>query len=266
MQKASLIGHTIEAYSEFANNSIIPADAVLRRFFMNRKYLGSSDRRAIATAYFGSIKNFLRLEAIQQDAFPSEIHKAELVIAAYFIVFENISSMEMQQLLRNLPNEFASDYPLAVFTAMEDRQREEQRLFLLPKTERLSILYSFPLWFVKEIEHEYDTDTEALLASLNAEAPTVLRVNTAIASRNELQEELGSLGIETELSKLSDYGLVLEKRLNVWDLAPFKRGAFEIQDEASQLVAPFADIHSKRIKILDACAGAGGKTLHFSSL
>ena len=68
MQKASLIGHIIEVYSEFANNSAIPADAVLRRFFLNRKYLGAGDRRQIASAYFNAIKNFLRLEAIAQDA------------------------------------------------------------------------------------------------------------------------------------------------------------------------------------------------------
>src|SRR5690349_12182429 len=89
MHKGSLFGHIIEAYSEFAKNSAVPADAVLRRFFMNRKYLGAGDRRAIASAYFGAIKNFLRLEAIAQDAHPSDIHKSELIIAGYFIVFEN---------------------------------------------------------------------------------------------------------------------------------------------------------------------------------
>ncbi|MFI5263755.1 MAG: hypothetical protein ACHQM6_04490, partial [Candidatus Kapaibacterium sp.] len=77
MLRSSLVGHIIEAYSEFANNSAIPADSVLRRFFLHRKYLGSTDRRAIAAAYFGSIKNFLRLEAIAQDAFPTEVHIPE---------------------------------------------------------------------------------------------------------------------------------------------------------------------------------------------
>ena len=101
---------------------------------------------------------------------------------------------------------------------------------------------------------------------MNSEAPTVLRVNTLVTTRDELRKELAENGIETELSKVSEYALLLHKRLNVWDLPSFKHGAFEIQDEASQLVAPFADIHSKRIKILDACAGAGGKTLHLSSI
>lgn len=267
MEKASLVGHTIEAYSEFANNSAVPADAVLRRFFFNRKYLGSKDRRVIASAYFGAIKNFLRLEAIAQDAFSTEVHKPELIVSAYFILFEHEEPEQMRLNLTKLSNEFRSDYPRQAFEAMADRSREEFRLLALPVEERLSILYSFPVWFVKEIESEYgSTDTAALLRELNAEAPTVLRTNTTIISRDELRKELAEQGIETELSKISEDGLILQKRINIWDQAAFKRGAFEVQDEASQLVAPFAKIHSNRIKILDACAGAGGKTLHFSSL
>jgi 16S rRNA (cytosine967-C5)-methyltransferase len=266
MQKSSLIGHIIEVYSEFAGNSNIPADAVLRRFFLNRKYLGAGDRRQIASAYFGAIKNFLRLEAIAQDAFPSEIHKPELIIAAYFIVFESESAKDVQQYINNLSNEFQQEYPLEIFQEMADREREEMRLRGLPDNERLSIQQSFPLWFIDEIDKEYKDESESLLVSLNGEAPTVLRVNTTITNRDELRKELAEQGIESKLSKISEYGLILQKRINIWDLPSFKRGAFEIQDEASQLVAPFADIHSKRVKILDACAGAGGKTLHFSTL
>jgi len=266
MQKTSLIGHIIEVYSEFANNSAIPADAVLRRFFLNRKYLGAGDRRQVASAYFGAIKNYLRLEVIAQDASPSEIHKPELIIAAYFIVFDHASAKDMQQFIKGLPNEFKYDYHLEVFEMMADREREEQRLYLLSKSERLSIFQSFPAWFVREIDDEYGDDAEALLSALNGEASTVLRVNTTVTTRDKLRKEILEQGVESELSQISEYGLILRKRINVWDLAAFKRGAFEIQDEASQLVAPFADIHSKRIKILDACAGAGGKTLHLSAL
>src|SRR5579872_604183 len=266
MQKASLIGHIIEVYSECANNSAIPADAVLRRFFLNRKYLGAGHRRQIASAYFNAIKNFLLLEAIAQDAYPSGIHKPELIIAAYFIVFEQAGAKDMQEYIKSLTNSFRHEYPFGIFQTMEDRDREERRLRSLSIDERLSILHSFPLWFIKEITKEYRDNAESILATLNKEAPTVLRVNTTIISREQLRKELSDQGIETELSVISPYGLILHKRINVWDLLSFKRGAFEVQDEASQLVVPFTDIHLNRIKILDACAGAGGKTLHFSSL
>src|SRR5207237_4955504 len=95
---------------------------------------------------------------------------------------------------------------------------------------------------------------------------TILRVNTLVSNRQTLRTELASHGIESELSKISPDGLILKKRMNVWDLKAFKDGWFEVQDEASQHVAPLADIDSKRIKILDACAGSGGKTLHLAAL
>ncbi|MEP7233826.1 MAG: class I SAM-dependent methyltransferase [Ignavibacteriota bacterium] len=267
MQKASLIGHTIEAYTIFAQNSSVPADAVLRRFFLGRKYLGSTDRRAIASAYFGAIKNFLRLEAIAQDAYPSEVHKPDLIIAAFSIVFEGEDPEHVRSYLSELTGPDSRGYPRQPFQIMADRGREQVRLASLSTAERLSVLHSFPEWFVSAIIAEYDeASAENILIGLNAEAPTSLRVNTAMISREALQQELAEQGIETEISAISDDGIILRKRMNIWDLASFKRGAFEIQDEASQLVAPFAAISSNRIKLLDACAGAGGKTLHFSSL
>ena len=54
--------------------------------------------------------------------------------------------------------------------------------------------------------------------------------------------------------------------MNVMGLSAFKRGAFEVQDEASQMVAPFANVEKSNVKVLDACAGAGGKTLHLAAL
>ncbi|MEI8133455.1 MAG: methyltransferase domain-containing protein [bacterium] len=266
MQQSSLIGHVIEVYSEFANNSIVPADIVMRRFFVNRKYLGAGDRRNISSAYYGTIKNFLRLEAIAKDGFQSDEHRAELVVAAYFIRFEHVTADAMQSLLRTLPIERAYDYPLSVFMTMADENRETNRLQSLGKIERLSVLYSAPIWFVEELIQAHSENIESVLQSLNEEAPTVLRCNTLLQSRDELRAELTAQGIVTALSTISDSALILEKRINVAEVAAFKRGEFEIQDEASQLVAPTADIHSKKIKVLDACAGAGGKTLHLAAL
>ena len=58
----------------------------------------------------------------------------------------------------------------------------------------------------------------------------------------------------------------LLNRANVFDFKSFRRGLFEMQDEASQLVVPFAQIRKTSIKVLDACAGAGGKTLHLAGV
>ena len=60
MRPSSLFGHAIEVFAEFQANPFIPADAVIRRFFHERKYLGAKDRRFIADVYFeASLKGSL---------------------------------------------------------------------------------------------------------------------------------------------------------------------------------------------------------------
>lgn len=259
MQLSSLFGHAIEVYSEFRDNPAIPADAVIRRFFLERKYLGAKDRRFIADTYFGTIKNWRRLEAIVQDCF-GEI-AAQSTIAAFAIVFRGES-------VENIREAFVKfQLPTDSLARLADRDRETMRLGELPIEERLGILYSFPTWFVTRLSEEYGSEkVEAVLTSLNGEAPTSIRANTTLTSREELQTEFENVGIETTPSEIAPDALILAKRVNVFGLPEFQRGAFEVQDEASQLIAPFANIRKTAIKALDACAGAGGKTLHLSAL
>jgi 16S rRNA (cytosine967-C5)-methyltransferase len=150
---------------------------------------------------------------------------------------------------------------------MADVKREEERLAELPKDKKISVYYSMPLWFVKAIEREYgEEETDRILPSLNEEAHTVIRANTLVSSRNELKDIFEAAGIKAAPSKLADNALILSKRINAMEYPAFRKGGFEIQDEASQLVAPMAHIESLKPRILDACAGAGGKTLHFAAL
>ncbi|HET9136232.1 MAG TPA: hypothetical protein VFO76_06310, partial [Candidatus Kapabacteria bacterium] len=266
MTKSSLLGHTIEAFTRFLQKSGLPADITIRTYFRERKYLGSTDRRFIGDVYFGAIKQFERLRSITADALPTSDIQPQLIIAAYCLVFRDESPKELRNIISGLPGNIARNYPLGVFEKIVDRPYEENRLSVLPSAERMSIYYSFPLWFVTHLELEYGAETETLLKSLNEEAKTNLRVNRTLTTRDALQKILSDAGLRTSISSLAEDALILEKRTNVWDLKAFKDGLFEIQDEASQLVAPFANINSNRIRILDACSGAGGKTLHFSSL
>jgi len=265
MQPSSLYGHAVEVYSEFRNNPAIPADAVIRRFFLERKYLGAKDRRFIADTYFGTIKNWRRLEALVRDCFEdvadeSIAHEAR-TIAAFAIVFRGESSENTREAFVKFR------LPTDALARLADRDRESARLAGFEKDERLGILYSFPTWFVNRVSEEYGSENvEAILDSLNGEAPTAIRANTILTSREELQTEFQNVGIEATPSEISPDALVLSKRVNVFGLPEFQRGAFEVQDEASQLVAPFAHIRKTAIKALDACAGAGGKTLHLSAL
>ncbi len=133
----------------------------------------------------------------------------------------------------------------------------------IPEIER-AVVQSIPDWIDELGERELGERWPAEIAALNREAPVVLRANTLKTSRDELRARLSELGFETTLIENLPDALQLSERKAVTRTELYKAGLFEIQDAASQMVAPFADAVSG-MKVLDACAGAGGKTLHLAA-
>jgi 16S rRNA (cytosine967-C5)-methyltransferase len=103
------------------------------------------------------------------------------------------------------------------------------------------------------------------ISAQNQQADVILRVNTLKITKEELQSKLYDENIETEFIKGYPSTLKLKERANVFMTDAFKKGYFEVQDASSQLVAEFLDV-KPGMKVVDTCAGAGGKTLHIASL
>lgn len=127
-----------------------------------------------------------------------------------------------------------------------------------------AIFQSIPDWMDElgfaELSFKWNKEIEAL----NNQAAVVLRTNTLKTTTRNLQMQLSKEGIETENIIDSD-ALILKERKNIFTSPLFKQGMFEIQDASSQLVATFLRVEPG-MTIIDACAGAGGKTLHISAL
>lgn len=123
---------------------------------------------------------------------------------------------------------------------------------------------SIPDWLdevgVKELGKKWDKE----LAALNEQAEVILRVNSLLATLPEVQKTLSEEGIETETIKGYPDALKLVERANVFGTEAFKKGYFEVQDASSQLVAPYLEVEPG-MRVVDACAGAGGKTLHLAA-
>ncbi|WP_417290060.1 RsmB/NOP family class I SAM-dependent RNA methyltransferase [Corallibacter sp.] len=125
---------------------------------------------------------------------------------------------------------------------------------------------SLPDWLDELGEKELGNDIWTKeISALNEQADVILRVNTLKTTKEKLQGELFDLGIETEFLKDYPNALKLKERANVFSTEAFKNGLFEVQDASSQLVADFLDI-KPGMRVVDTCAGAGGKTLHLASL
>lgn len=102
------------------------------------------------------------------------------------------------------------------------------------------------------------------IAALNQQADVILRTNTLKIQKEQLQAFLAKDEIETEVLEGYPDALRLKERKNVFTTQAFKDGLFEVQDASSQLVAPFLEVKPGQ-RVVDACAGAGGKSLHLAS-
>ena len=101
--------------------------------------------------------------------------------------------------------------------------------------------------------------------ALNTQASVVLRVNRLQTNPKTLQNELAAEGIETVSHQNYPDALILLERANVFETNAFQRGLFEVQDASSQMVASFTKANPG-MQVIDACAGAGGKSLHLAAL
>ncbi|MDK7374568.1 methyltransferase domain-containing protein [Weeksella virosa] len=128
-----------------------------------------------------------------------------------------------------------------------------------------AVAQSFPDWLYALGEKELGEQWIKELEALNQQAPTVIRVNTLKIDRKSLHKELKENKIKTHiLSKFQD-ALELDEKMNIFRTDAFQNGFFEVQDAGSQLIAPFLRVEPGQ-RVIDACAGAGGKTLHLASL
>jgi 16S rRNA (cytosine967-C5)-methyltransferase len=125
---------------------------------------------------------------------------------------------------------------------------------------------SIPDWMDELGEKELGIEVwNKEIAAQNLPAKVILRVNTLKTTREKLRAILMDLDIETLVEKDYPDALILKERANVFLTDAFKDGLFEVQDASSQLVAAFLEVEPG-MRVVDTCAGAGGKTLHLASM
>lgn len=125
---------------------------------------------------------------------------------------------------------------------------------------------SLPDWLDEIGEKELGKKWDKVIQALNQKPNMVLRANTLKTNTKELQQLLAEENIkETSLVTWSPDAIELKFSRNVFRTEAFHKGLFEVQDAASQMVSEFLNVKSG-MRVVDACAGAGGKTLHLAAL
>ena len=115
------------------------------------------------------------------------------------------------------------------------------------------------------MKEEYPYSVDEMMGYLNQPNFVVLRPNQTRIGAEDLKHHLNSESIECEPLSGCPGALILPQRTNVFRTSAFQHGLFEVQDGSSQWVCHFLQVEPG-MKVIDACAGAGGKSLHIADL
>jgi 16S rRNA (cytosine967-C5)-methyltransferase len=126
--------------------------------------------------------------------------------------------------------------------------------------------FSFPDWLAGILLRELGPQSaDAFGRAINVPGPVTLRANSLVGTREDLAKRLVEEGVDTVPGRWSPLALhVTSPRPNLFGLRAWREGAFEVQDEGSQLIAPLLELRPGET-VLDFCAGAGGKALQLAA-
>lgn len=133
--------------------------------------------------------------------------------------------------------------------------------------DKLATLLSYPSWMVERWVDQHGIQTaEQICRAGNRRPPLVLRVNRLKTSREQAVRLLENTKIHAAVSQISPDGIILHGfRGNPAGIPGFAEGWFQVQDESAQLVSLLLQCHGNN-RILDACAGLGGKATHIAEI
>lgn len=129
----------------------------------------------------------------------------------------------------------------------------------------LAIEESWPDWLAEVAEKELGSAWPSIAKASNIPAEVFLRTNSLKIKRAELLQQLEEEHCPARPLEANEVGIILEKRKNTFRLDSFQSGYFEVQDGGSQMIAPYLQVEPG-MRVIDACAGAGGKALHLAAL
>ena len=213
-----------------------PADAVVSRYFRDHRELGPRERATLAETAYNVLRNKLRFDHFAPSGSgPKERRMAILGFHG------------PRDFLHSALNDTESAWLKACDAVKPADLLDRHR-------------HNLPEWLVAPLRAQLGEAFWPLAESLLRPAPLDLRVNALTDKRGDVQKELKLAGIQAAPTAYSPWGLRIDGKPALTRLDAFARGAIEVQDEGSQLLALLLDAKRGEM-VVDFCAGAGGKTL-----
>ncbi|MCM5571319.1 16S rRNA (cytosine(967)-C(5))-methyltransferase RsmB [Burkholderiaceae bacterium FT117] len=123
--------------------------------------------------------------------------------------------------------------------------------------------WNHPRWWIEQLRRDHPADWQAVLAAADRPPPMVLRVNLRHGSVPAYLDRLERAGLAA--ARVGEQALRLERAVPVDALPGWSDGDVSVQDAGAQLAAPLLAPRDGE-RVLDACAGPGGKTTHLLEL
>ncbi|MEJ5990707.1 RsmB/NOP family class I SAM-dependent RNA methyltransferase [Ramlibacter sp. PS3R-8] len=213
-----------------------PADATVARFFREHRSLGPRERATLTDTVYAVVRRKLLYEHLAGSG--SGARERRLAILGFAAPRDFLKSALTEQEKAWLDACDAVD-PATLL----ERHR-----------------HNLPEWLATALKEQVGDDFWPLVQSLGELAPLDLRVNALTDKRDDVLQELALAGIPAKPTPYSPWGLRLDGKPSLAKVDAFARGAVEVQDEGSQLLALLTDARRGQM-VVDFCAGAGGKTL-----
>ena len=213
-----------------------PADSVVSRYFRDNRSLGQRERATLAETVYAVLRKKLLFDHFAPSG--SGPKERRLAILGF-----------------HGPRDFLK-------SALNDQEKNwlDQCDSIKPSDLLERHRHNLPEWLVQPLKEQLGDEFWPLVESLSQPAPLDLRVNTLNDKRDDVQKELKQAGVAAKATPFSPWGLRVQDKLALTQLDVFARGAIEVQDEGSQLLALLLDAKRGEM-VVDFCAGAGGKTL-----
>ncbi|MEN9876186.1 MAG: hypothetical protein RLZZ529_1183 [Bacteroidota bacterium] len=240
----NLVYTTIDALNAIFNEGEY-ADKVVARSLKKDKRWGSSDRKFVAETIYEIVRWKRLYSEIAEVKEPFDRDNLWRIFAVWAVL---------------------RGYPIPDWRQLDGTPERKIKGRFDELSKIRTFKESIPDWMdelgVKELGEKVWSKE---ITAQNQPAKVILRVNTLKTTKEKLKAILMDLNIDTDYLKDQPDALVLKERANVFLTDAFKQGFFEVQDANSQLVAAFLDV-KPGMRVVDTCAGAGGKTLHIASL
>ena len=225
--------------------------------FRKEKWVGSHERRFVSETLYGMVRNLRRIDLALERGRRTKQAPRDLERLLALLVLEGLlppahaAKAVAGGDLRGVPDLDWTQIPGVDAVIAAERK---------PVT-RIALASSLPDWLAARLVADWGDRAEALACSLNERAPMTIRANTLVGDRAALAKRLEAEQLATHPGTWCDTALVVDTRTNLFGTDAFKAGAFEAQDEGSQLLAELAIPTAPKPLVVDYCAGAGGKTL-----